>query len=378
MVCDLVDNLPKKHDTNGRVVPNWPFKMVIIDEAQAFKNPSSKRFKALASVYDQTLRLIELTGTPSPNGLEDIWSLIWLLDHGERLGRNITTYRKSYFFPTGKSANGVPIRWVPFSWAEPEIRKKISDITVSLPDIRQNLPDVMFVDHGIQLDANERKLYQELMKESVLEFADGDEVMAANAAVLQAKLSQLASGAIYVNGTNTEYKVVHSRKVDECLRIIEQAGGPVLIAYHFRSDKEMILDGLRKALDPKPKKGEKPLKESDPKSAVQVFDGSPEMVRRWNEKRIPVMLIQPASAGHGLNLQHGGSTLIWYTLSWNLEHYLQTNGRLHRQGQKDTVFIHRLLTEKTVDGRIAMALERKNMSQQALLDAIAATIDDDD
>ena len=377
MVCDLVEHLPKMKNQNGQTVPYWPFKMVVIDEAQAFKTYNSKRFKALASVTDQIPRLIELTGTPTPNGLMDLWALIYLLDQGKRLGPNITAYRTSYFYSTMTTPNGAPIGWVPLTWASREIHKRVSDIVVSLPDIQQNMPDVVFSNHIIQLNPTERKMYKELIKEQVLEFDDGDEVVAANAAVLQSKLSQLASGAIYVNGTS-EYKELHRRKIDECLRIVEEAGEPTLIAYHFRSDKEMIVKYMREVLDNnsknKGKKKQKELPDNSTKSRVQVFDGSPEMVRRWNNKEIDVMLIQPASAGHGLNLQYGGSTLIWYTLPWNLEHYLQTNARLHRQGQKNTVFIHRLMTEKTVDEKIEKALNKKDLSEQALLDAVAATI----
>ena len=375
LVCDLVDNLPKEVGPDGRLRPKWPFKMVVLDEAQAFKSYNSKRFKAMKEVSDQIVRLIELTGTPTPNGLMDLWPLIYLIDAGERLGRNITAYRNTYFYSTMRSATGQPIGWVPLSWAEPAIHEKVKDVVVSLPDIQKNLPDMIVKSHNVQLSAAERRMYKELVKEKVLEFEDGDEVIAPNAAVLQAKLSQLASGAIYINGTS-EYKELHRRKIDECLRIIESAGSPVLVAYHFRSDKEMLLRYLREQLDTDPENKGKKLPQSSQVSHVQVFDGSPDMVRRWNAGEVDVMMIQPASAGHGLNLQAGGHTLVWYTLPWNLEHYLQTNARLHRQGQTQTVFIHQLMAERTVDSQILAALTKKDMSEQALLAAVRSTIAD--
>lgn len=361
MVTDLVDNMPKSK--NG--TPIWPFRMVIIDEAQAFKSYKSKRFKALKSVTPQIARLIELTGTPSPNGLEDIWPLLYLIDEGQRLGPNITTYRNRWFYPTMTSPTGAPIGFRPQFGAEDQIHDAIKDVVVSLPDVATKMPALIMDDHKIRLNAAERGLYKELAKESILEFSNGDEVVAANAAVLVAKLSQLASGAIYVNGTH-EYKKIHERKLEETWRIIEQAGSPVLIAYHFRSDKEMLLEYLRERMDDK--KG--PLPESDPSSSVRVYDGTPEMVKQWNAGKIPVLMLQPASAGFGLNLQQGGHTLIWYTLPWSLEHYMQTNGRIYRQGQTETTFIHRLIVANTVDKRILDALERKDTSQSVLMHAV--------
>lgn len=364
MVVDLVEHLPAAK--NG--VPIWPFRMVVIDEAQAFKSYNSKRFKALKKVTPQIARLVELTGTPSPNGLEDIWPLLYLIDEGKRLGPNITSYRNRWFYPTMTSSTGAPIGFRPMYGADRQIHDAIKDVVVSLPDVATKLPALIMDDHRIRLDARERSLYQELAKESLLEFTNGDEVVAPNAAVLVAKLSQLASGAIYVNGTH-EYRKVHERKLEETLRIIEQAGSPVIVAYHFNSDKEMLLEYLRKALD-----GTKaPLPPSEPTSSVRVYDGSPEMVRQWNRGEVPVLMIQPASAGFGLNLQQGGHTLVWYTLPWSLEHYVQTNGRIYRQGQTDTTFIHRLMVQGTVDRRIKDALESKDTSQSALMRAVRLT-----
>lgn len=370
LVVDLVQNLPKDKKNQ----PIWPFGMVIIDEAQSFKSYKAKRFKNLQLVSPQIQRLIELSGTPRPNSIEDLWPLVYLLDHGQRLGPNITTFRMNYMFPVGRSSTGHPICYVPRAGSEALINSLISDITVSLPDVLVKLPPVTFDDRTIQLSEDERKLYKEMVKESVLQFEDGDEVVAANAAILQAKLSQLASGAIYVNGTH-EYRKIHERKLEETLRIVEDAGSPVIVAYHFRSDRDMLVEYLRHHLDPPALQKEK-LTLSDQRSRVQVYDGSPEMIHRWNEGKIDVFMIQPASAGHGLNLQAGGHTLVWYTLPWSLEHYLQTNGRIYRQGQKEPVFIHRLLVEATVDQKILAALHKKDLSERALLNAVSLTIEE--
>ena len=367
LITDLVNNLPR---IKGTKKPYWPFKTVILDEAQAFKSPTSKRFKSMKEVSPQIERLIELTGTPTPNGLEDLWALVYLLDGGQRLGTTITRYRQQFFYSTMQTPYGSPIGWKPRAGADAQIHALVSDITVSLPDMRQNMPPLIMDDHTVQLNEKERALYKEMVKESMLEFTEGDEVVAVNAAVKQAKLSQIASGAVYVNGTNTEYRKIHDRKLEETLRIVEQTDDNVLVAYNFRSDKEMLLEYLRAALDD----GYEANSDSDPKSKVRLFDGSAEMVHEWNERKIRVMLAHPASAGAGLNLQQGGHTLVWYTLSWSLENYEQMNGRLFRQGQTETTFIHRLIVEQSVDGRIANALNTKDMSEKALLGAIEATI----
>lgn len=368
MVTDLVNNLPKSRD--GRT-PIWPFRVVVIDEAQAFKSYNSKRTKALKLVTPQIVRLIELTGTPAPNGLEDIWPLIYLIDQGKRLGSTITEYRTRYFYPTMLSPTGAPINYRPLAGADALIHDAIKDVTVSLPDISQKMPALITNNVRIRLSKPESELYKSLAKESVLEFADGDEVEAANAAVLVAKLSQMASGAIYVNGTR-QYKVIHKRKLEECLRIIENAGSPVLVAYHFHSDREMLLSYLRDALDD----GYKATSDSDPKSNVRAYDGTPQMVRDWNDGKVQVMLLQPASAGFGLNLQRGGHTLVWYTMPWSLEHYQQTCGRIYRQGQTETTFIHHLMVAGTVDTHIKDVLQSKDVTQEALMRAVRRTIGD--
>lgn len=385
LVSDLVDNLPK---TSGGA-PRWPFGMVILDEAQAFKSNRSRRFKALAKVRPQIWRLIELTGTPTPNGLLDLWALIYLLDQGARLGSTMTIYRNSWF-NANQYVNGRPVKWNPVTGASDMIYRRISDITISFNNLGSRIPQVIFNDVPVYLDDDERAIYKEMLNEQVLAFSDGELTSvddltddpvdysdtsttaapkdvtasgehvaeAVNAAVLQAKLSQLASGAIYVDKTH-DYVEVHTKKIDALLSVIENTPGPVLVAYHFKSDLDMIMKYL-------------------PEAGVEAtpFDGSPGMVNDWNARKIPVMLVQPASAGHGLNLQYGGSTLVWYTLPWSLEEYLQTNARLARQGQAQPVIIHHLLCQGTIDSRILRALKNKNTSQKELLDSIALTIQD--
>lgn len=385
LVSDLVKNLPH---VNG--IPVWPFGMVILDEAQAFKSYTAKRFQDLAFVRPQIWRLMELTGTPTPTSPMDLWPLIYLLDQGQRLGPTITTYRSTWF-TADKFVNNRPVSFVPRDGALEDIYRRIWDVTISVNAIAQKMPDVIMNDVPVSLTPEELAVYKEMVKEQVLAFKNGQMVdvktidegaaqptpdtasptdaevvdddethvaTAANTAVLQAKLSQLASGAIYVDRT-TKYIEVHREKIDATLSIIENTPGPVLVAYHFKSDLDMLLKYLHEA-----------------NVDARKYDGSPEMVTSWNKGEIPVMLIQPASAGHGLNLQYGGSTLVWYTLPWSLEEYLQTNARLARQGQAQPVIIHHLLCERTIDGKILDALARKDLSQTELTDAIQLTIED--
>ena len=348
LITDLVKNTPV-----------WHFPIVVIDELQSFKSHKSQRFKALKKVSNQIQHLIGLTGTPTPNGLMDLWAEIYLMDDGARLGHNITTYRDTFFHP-GLHVNGFPVTWEEKDGAEEEIYRRISDIVISMKNTLLQLPPVTYRNIYAYMDDDETKLYKEFMKTQVLELMGEDDIVAVNAAVLQNKLSQMASGAIYLNNPDDqpnkikEYKIIHDKKLEQCKYIIDNSRGPVLVAYHFRSDKEMLLDYFKDA---------------------RAFDGSVEMIRSWNNKEIPIMLIQPASAGHGLNLQDGGHTLIWYTLTWSLESYLQTNARLYRQGQKEPVIIHHILTHNTVDDKILAALEKKDLSEQALLDAVRVSIE---
>lgn len=375
LVTDLVNNVPHKVIKN-KLTPKWPFGMVIIDEAQSFKSPQAKRFKSLASVRPQIWRLIELTGTPAPNGPLDLWALIYLLDQGKRLGKRISHYKQRWFTSTA-IINNVPMNWKPRPGATDEIYNAISDITVSMKSIQKLLPPIIYNDVKITMSDDEYAIYKKMKDNYVLAFENGEIISvndltelpeaqqetseadkgqhvaeAVNAAVLQAKLSQMASGAIYVDRGH-KFMRIHERKLEALYDIIDNTDSPVLVAYRFQSDLAMILDYLHKQnIDAK------------------RFDGSPEMVAAWNKQQIPVMCVQPAAAGHGLNLQNGGNTLVWYTLPWSLEEYIQTNGRLHRRGQQNTVIIHRLLCEKTIDNHILRALLNKNTSQQQLMDVI--------
>lgn len=336
----------------------WCFPIVVIDESQSFKSYNSSRFKKLASVRPYMFRLIELTGSPAPNGLMDLWSQIYLLDLGDRLGRNITAYRDVYFNP-GIYSNGYPVTWKLKNGAKEIIYQRINDITISMENKYIKLPELTFNDVYVDLDPDELKQYKEFAKTYILDLSNGEQIEASNAAVLQAKLSQMASGAIYTQTGSHEYEIIHGHKLEICEYIINDTDGSVLIAYHFQSDKEMIVNYLTK----------------QGLTAV-VFDGTPEMEAKWNNKEIPIMLVQPASCGFGLNLQHGGSTLIWYTIPWSLEHYEQMNARIYRQGQTQPCVIHHLMTKNTVDERILQAISKKDFSQQELMNAIQAEISD--
>ena len=351
LITKLIDAMPMTHN---KVL--WPFPTVIIDELQSFKSYNAKRFKYMKSIQSQITRFIGLTGTPTPKGLEDLWAEIYLMDGGERLGKTITAYRQDYFYPA-MYIDGHPVNYLPQPNAEQIIYDKIKDIVISIKNPNIKLPALTITDFPIYLNDTEKKLYKKFVKTQVLETLDGQQVTAANAAVLFAKLRQMASGSIYTN--KNEYTIIHNHKLEACEYIVNNTNSPVLIAYHFKSDKEMLIDYLNKNDTP-----------------AVVFDGSPEMLQAWNAREIKVMLIQPASAGHGLNLQHGGHTLVWYTLPASLEEYLQTNARLYRQGQNEPVTIIRLMTDGTVDHKILRLLEYKDFSEKSLLDAVSATIDE--
>lgn len=369
LLTDLIKNLPEKtvrRNNRNEKQTDWPFPIVIIDESQSFKSGTAVRTKALMAIRRQDPpvihRLIELTGTPAPNGLEDLWSQIALLDCGERLGAYISHYRMQYFTPT-MYVNNNPVNWVPKNGAEDIIYDRISDLVISMKNTLLVLPPVTYHDILVYMSEEESALYKEMLKEQILTL-DDTEVTAANAAVLQARLSQIASGALYVDtdtvdpdtGTHTTVRNtvrIHEQKLEMCRYIIDNTSGPVLIAYHFKSDQEMLRDYFPESV---------------------TFDGSPDMLHAWNRQEYPIMLIQPASAGFGLNLQEGGHTLIWYTLTWNLEEYIQCNARIYRQGQKCPVIIHHLMTKDTVDEKVLKAIQKKDMTQTALLEAVRATV----
>lgn len=328
----------------------WQWDMVIIDELSSFKNHRAKRFTALMKIRPQVKRIVGLTGTPASNGLMDLWAQFRLLDLGERLGRYISRYRDKWFDPDKR--NGMQVfTYKPKPSAEDEIYEAISDITLSMRTSDYlTLPPLTVTTTEVTMNGRERKVYDRLAQEMVVEL--GDEVIdAANAAVLAGKLTQLASGAIYTEAGDPI--VVHGRKLDALEDLIEAANGnPVLVAYWWQHDLARILQRFPQA---------RQLKTSAD-------------IEAWNDGEIPLGLIHPASAGHGLNLQQSGSILIWYSLTWSLELYQQTNARLYRQGQTKPVTITHIATKDSIDQQILRALESKNMTQSALIDAVAQTL----
>jgi SNF2 family DNA or RNA helicase len=326
------------------------FDMVVLDELSSFKNHTSQRFKAMKAMRPGVKRIVGLTGTPSGNGLMDLWAEFRLLDMGERLGRYISQYRNFYFKPDKR--NGMVVfSYKPLPGAEEAIYHQIADITVSMKagDYLE-MPKLVSVAKEVSLSDKEKKRYDELKKSLVLELPGG-EVTAANAASLTMKLSQMANGAIYTD--DKDVVKIHDRKLDALEDLVESANGrPVLVAYWFKHDKDRIQERMQA----------RELKKS------QDFAD-------WNAGKIPVALIHPASAGHGLNLQQGGSILIWFGLTWSLELYQQTNARLWRQGQKSrTVIIQHIVARDTIDERILKALEHKDGTQAALIDAVKADL----
>ena len=333
----------------------FDFDMVVIDELSSFKNHQTKRFKALMKVRPKVKRIVGLTGTPSSNGLMDLWAEFRLLDMGERLGRFIGQYRTSYFRPD-KQNGQVVFSYKPLPGAEKQIYGKISDITISMKSTDHlQMPELVNSRYTVYLSEKEDSHYADLKKDLVLQLPDGD-ITAANAASLSGKLSQMANGAIYTDAGETV--AIHERKLDALEDIIEAANGkPVLVAYWFRHDLERITERLHKLKIP---------------YARLDTDSS---IRKWNAGEIPVALIHPASAGHGLNLQSGGNTLVWFGLTWSLELYQQTVARLWRQGQQsETVVVQHIITEGTIDERIMKALSEKDTTQAALIDAVKADL----
>jgi SNF2 family DNA or RNA helicase len=327
----------------------FDFDMVVIDELSSFKDNGSKRFKALRKVRPGVRRIVGLTGTPSANGLMDLWAEIGILDMGQRLGRYITHFRNNYFMPDKRNQQMV-FSYKPRPGAEEAIYQLISDITISMKNTDYlKLPELVMNEIPVWLSDKEQKVYDTMKRDLVLSL-EGREIDALNAASLSNKLLQMANGAVYADDGSVAK--IHDRKLDALEDIIEAANGkPVLVAYWFKHDLERILKRF-------------PAEKLD--SAASI--------RRWNDGEIPLAVIHPASAGHGLNLQAGGSTLIWFGLTWSLELYQQTNARLWRQGQKDTVVIHHLVAEGTIDERVIKALKNKDNTQAALIDAVKAIL----
>lgn len=346
------ENLPWLVEQSG--LP-FDYDMCVLDELSSFKNWQSKRFRAFMKVRPKLKRVVGMTGTPSSNGLMDLFAEYRCLDMGERLGRFIGRYREAYFSPDRRNGN-IVYSYKPLPGAEDEIYRRIGDITISMKSTDfLNMPELVTTEYPVTLDKIEREKYDALKKDLILQLPGG-EVTAANAASLSGKLSQMANGAVYSD--DGSFTAIHDRKLDALEDIIEaQNSSPLLVAYWYRHDLERISERLRKLHIP-----------------FGRLD-KPEDIRRWNSGEYPVMLIHPAAAGHGLNLQHGGSTIAWFSLPWSLELYTQTVDRLFRQGQKaGTVSVIHIMAKDTIDGRIIRALKDKDDTQTALIDAVKAVL----
>lgn len=327
----------------------WNFDMVVVDELSSFKSHQSQRFKALKAVRPKVGRIVGLTGTPAPNSLMDLWPEMYVLDMGQRLGRFIGGFRERFFVPDKRNRE-IIYSYKPREGAEEAIYSLISDICISMKAVDYlDMPKLVDNRVFVEMSAREQKSYDQFAKDMVLSL-DGEELDAINAAALSNKLQQMANGAIY--GEDRKVLYLHDRKLDALEDLVEAANGkPMLVAYWFKHDHDRIHERF----------------------SVRDID-TPKDIEDWNSGKILVALIHPASAGHGLNLQSGGSTLVWFSMTWSLELYQQLNDRLWRQGQKHTVVVHHILTKGTIDEDIIRALERKDVSQSALVAAVRARI----
>lgn len=334
---------------------NWPFDVVVLDESSSFKNHQAKRFKALKAIRPRINRIIELTGTPSPHGLTDLWAQIFLLDGGKRLGRTISVYRDMFFVPDKRNQTTI-FSYAPKEGAAEEIYRLISDICISMKaEDYLDLPDLIYEDIPVKLDAKAQKAYQQMERDMLLE-VDDDLVTATTAATLTGKLLQLCNGAVY--DEDGSVVPVHDCKLEVFMETIEQLNGQhALVFYYYQHDKDRILAALEKT----------GLK-------VKVYTDSKDETE-WNSGNIDILLAHPASCGYGLNLQEGGHHVIWFGLTWALEEYQQANKRLHRQGQQFPVIVHRLITLGGVDEDVIKSLEGKDNAQENLLQALKARID---
>lgn len=368
LVPDLIEFCAQKHKSDSSL-PVWPFPTVVIDESQAFKNPSSVRFKTFRKIVPFVTRMVLLSGTPATNSLLDLWSQMYLLDRGASLGGTFGQFRSRYFV-SERMINNVPVGWHIRSKAhEQMIHDRINHLSISMENTRVNFPEQIIDDVVIPAPSKVMKAYRELKSElclSLVDEASGEVVVTAqSAAIVRNKLLQIASGFVYEDVEEgevpargeREFVAVHEEKLKILFDIISSTPSPVLVAYRFQASREMIVDYL-----------------SARKVKVEVFSGDADMMRRWNEGEIPVMLLQPASAGHGLNLQFGGHTLVWFTLPDSLEHYLQTNARLARPGQKYPVQVYRLLLNGTIDVNQPDLLMAKGRMLDKLVAAVKAEL----
>ncbi len=333
---------------------SWPFDMVILDESSSFKNPSSKRFKAMKLVRSRIKRIVELTGTPSSNGLEDLWAQIYLLDEGARLGKTMGAYRDRYFIP-GKRNRTTIFSYTPKDGSFDMIKQAISDICISMKaEDYLTLPDVIFNDIPVALDAAAAKAYSQLENDLLLQ-VDENMITAQSAGVLTGKLLQLCNGAIYDEDRNAVK--IHDCKVDAFLELVEQLNGQhALVFYNFQHDRDRLLEALSKY-----------------SLRVRVYSQAKDEVD-WNNGEIDILLAHPTSCGYGLNLQQGGYNAVWFGLTWSLEQYEQANKRLHRQGQEHPVVIHHLVVQSGMDAAVLEALTGKADMQNALMDALRVRI----
>lgn len=335
---------------------DWPFDMVVIDELSSFKSPSAQRFRAIRKVRPMIERIVGLTGTPSPNGIPDLWAQIYLLDRGERLGATLGEFRRTYLEPAGYVHNAAGTRvvsnWAPRPGAEREIYRRLSDLVVGMrAEDWLHLPERVNRVVNVPLSDVARAQYRRLERDFILSLPDS-EVVAGSAAVLSNKLLQMANGAVYDERGRAQH--IHDAKLDALEDIVESAvGNPVLVFYAYKHDLSRLLDRFPQA------------------RALTGLDD----IEAWNRREVPILLAHPASAGHGLNLQAGGNTIVWFGLTWSLELYQQANGRLHRQGQMERVIVHHLVAEGTVDEDVMQVLAAKEATQEALLSALKARVE---
>ncbi|MFZ7648305.1 SNF2-related protein [Staphylococcus saprophyticus] len=336
-----------------RFKKDWPFDMVVIDELSTFKNSDSQRFKILKKKWPLFDRFVGLTGTPAPKNIMDLWAQIYLIDGGERLGKFKTHFRQRYFYPTHKVAEHT-FNWELKDGAKDEIYKMISDVTVSMESKDYlEMPERVDTVKEAKLSKKERALYDELEQNMVIEndIDDDKDIVALNSASLSNKLLQMSNGAVYADDGSITH--IHDKKLELLDEIIEESQGqPILVMYNYKHDKERLLERY---------------------SFAETLD-SDDYMERWNNGEIQMLITHPASAGHGLNLQYGGSIMVWFGLTWNLEYYEQANARLYRQGQKKTTIIHHLLTENSIDQKVYESLKNKKLGQTELMNAVKARL----
>ena len=339
---------------------DWPYDMVVVDESSSFKSHTAKRFRALVNAMPRIDRMVLLTGTPSPNGLLDLWAQIYLLDAGERLQKRYTWYRDIYFTPDLRGSYGQIFSYKPKPGSAEKITEAISDICISMKaEDYLRLPDIIYDDVPVVLDKKARAAYDEMERQMILELPeDAETITAMSAAALSAKLLQLSNGAVYDEDQN--WHEIHHCKLDALAELVEalrERGKSALVFYQFRHDRDRILKMLNET----------------PRILAAELEG-PGDIEAWNAGEYDVLLAHPASTAYGLNLQAGGSHVIWFGLTWNYEQYVQANARLHRQGQADTVIVHHLVSQGTRDEDVIRALGRKDKSQQEVLESLKARI----